>query len=77
MCVTHRRGRWTLDRKTDGVYLIKRRGRLRAAVVTDAFDPAAGSDVSYLLHGETDVLEVATADDVEVRFRAFADGTAR
>ncbi|GAD51723.1 hypothetical protein MBEHAL_0483 [Halarchaeum acidiphilum MH1-52-1] len=76
MGITQRTGRWTLDEKAPGVYLIKRRGRLRAKVVTAACDPDETLD--YLLDGGVeDVIEVDCEAAARERFRDYVDARAR
>jgi len=76
MNVTHRAGEWTLGEKAPGVYLIKRRGHLRATVVTEDVDPDDGPE--YLLDGGvSDVIEVEDVGAVHEEFRAHVADDAR
>ncbi|MBP1955323.1 phage gp46-like protein [Halarchaeum rubridurum] len=76
MSITQRTGRWTLDEKAPGVYLIKRRGHLRAKVVTTESNPDEALD--YLLDdGVGTVYEVECEEAARERFRDYVEARAR
>ncbi|WP_254543584.1 hypothetical protein [Halomarina pelagica] len=71
MAVVRRDGKWTLEKVQNGVYEIKRRGDLKARVITDEYEPTGmidevGMDVM------TRTIEVRNFKGAEQEFQKYA-----
>ncbi len=68
MGVVKREGKWTLEKKKQGVYAIKSRKQQQAKIITDEYKPEQFSDER--MDVMTEVIEVS---DFKAAKRAFMD----
>ncbi|MFC7165942.1 hypothetical protein [Halospeciosus flavus] len=70
MSIVQRSGRWTLDEKVDGVFVVKKGGQFEAKIVTNSYDPDAddGDETSGVLRS---VIEVEDEQEAEDEFVSY------
>lgn len=78
MSVVQRTGRWTLDEKVDGVFVVKKGGQFEAKIVTESYDPDAddGDETTGVLKSVIEVEDEQAAENEFVSYvtRKGVDG---
>lgn len=69
MGVVRREGKWKLEKLEDGVYVVKKREKQQAKIITDEYVPGGPMND----HRESMMLEIVEVEDFQGAKEAFKD----
>lgn len=71
MTVRHRNGRWTLGKKSEGVFIVKKGGQYEAKILTDDHDPDDSAGDERRVHSQ--LIEVPDYDAARNAYLDYVD----
>lgn len=74
MAVVKRDGKWRLEKKQEGVYLVTERGEQKAKIITGDYEPSGplNDERNSMM---ANVIEVKDFKEAKKEFKAFANGS--